>query len=102
MRQYINLTSTVVVLNDGRVFPPCGVIARVEPVHSEIENDVCKISYSKPKGLLHPDDGVRYIVSSKVFANVDRNDLVTPATNHPDCIKDDDGNVMSVPCFIAK
>lgn len=102
MTNYINLTSTVVVLNDGRVFPPSGIVAFAEAVYSQIEGDFCTVSYAKPKGLLTPQDGIRYIVSHKFFTVVDRNDLVTPANGHPKCVRNDEGEIISVPCFLEK
>ena len=42
------------------------------------------------------------IVSAMVLSASDRTDLVAPATGHPDTIRNDKGQIISVPGFICK
>jgi hypothetical protein len=97
---YINLTPHAIRLNDGRCFEPSGTIARVSSKHTAIMDDVCGVVYGEVSGLPEPVNGTRYIVSTMVLAAInDRGDVVAPATGHPDVIRNDKGQIVSVPCF---
>lgn len=98
---YKNLTPHAISLNDGRTYQSEG-IARVSAVFSDIENDCCTQSFGEVVGLPEPEEGTMYIVSSIVFSATDRTDVVAPATGHPLCVRNDKGQIVSVPCFIKK
>lgn len=104
--KYINLTPHVVNLNDGRKFESEGSV-RIEQTHGEIVDDICHAPLGDLTGLPDPQEGVKYIVSMPVLTaakakGLDRDDLVAPATNHPDCKRDNEkGWILSVPCFIT-
>ena len=99
---YINLTPHAIALNDGRVYPASGTIARVTAGYSAIVADVCVQTFGDVQDLPEAVDGVLYIVSAMVLGalNGKRNDVVAPATGHPDCVRNDKGHIMSVPCFV--
>lgn len=98
---YVNLTPHAIVLNDGRVFPASGSIARVTAGYSAIADDVCTQVFGDVQGLPDPQTDVRYIVSAMVLSAVrDRDDVVAPATGHPDTVRNDKGHIVSVPCFV--
>jgi len=98
---YLNYTPHTINLNDGRSFPSVG-LARVSSSFSPIVDDVCGVLYGVVTGLPDPQDGVKIIVSAMIInANADdRDDLVAPATGHPDTIRNDKGHIVSVPCFV--
>lgn len=100
--KYMNLTPHAIVMNDGRVFQPSGHVARVAVSHSDILNDCCDAVYGDVTGLPSDvADDVTFIVSAMVLSAVkgDRR-FVSPATGHKDCIRDDKGHIVSVPCFV--
>jgi hypothetical protein len=108
---YINLTPHVVCLNDGRKFPPSGTVARVQSSYTDIYDDTSVVAYGEIEGL--PEEGepnTRYIVSSIVLQAAREEymvgsrqwiqHLVAPATGHPKAIRNADGQIVSVPCFV--
>lgn len=108
---YINLTPHHIKLNDGRVFPPSGTVARVYSGYTEIHDDACFVAYGEIENL--PVDGepnTRYIVSNIVLQAAREEyyvgsrqwiqHLVAPATGHPGVIRDNKGQISSVPCFL--
>lgn len=99
---FINLTPHDIVLNDGTVYPSKGV-ARLRDTYSPMDADgICDVSFGGIDNLPAPKDNTRYIVSSLVLhaaKSMGRNDVVAPATGHPDC-KRHNGNIVSVPGFI--
>lgn len=99
--KFINCTPHKVVLNDGSVFEPSGIIPRVSNSFTDFdENFICEVRYGQVQGLPEPEDGTIYIVSAMVMAAChDRNDLVAPATGHPGCIRVN-GQIVSVPGFV--
>lgn len=99
---FINCTPHNIALNDGRVFPTTGIVARVSSSFTDIVDDTCRVQYGSVQDIPAPQDGVRYIVSAMVLAASDRKDLVAPATSHPDCRRDQNGRIVSVPCFVTK
>jgi hypothetical protein len=103
---YKNLTQHDIVLNDGTVFPPYGIVAQVDETINEKEPD-CNIRlFSSKKDCVEnlppelPD--VRYIVSGPVFDATDRKDVIRPVTRHPEVIRSEKGFIKSVPGFITK
>lgn len=99
---YVNCTPHAIVLNDGRVFQPSNTVARVNVEFTEVVDDVCVQDYGKVENLPAPQDGVRYIVSALVLSALggSRPDVVAPATGHPECVRNDKGHIVSVPCFV--
>lgn len=101
--EFINLTPHAIVLNDGRVFPASGNVARVSAGFSDFSGDFCCQKFGDVTGLPDPVDGVFFIVSGLVFDRTDRRpDVVAPATGHPLCVRNDKGQIVSVPGFLRK
>lgn len=98
MKKFINLTPHIIRMNDGREYPTEGV-ARVTTSYTEFENDIAKVIFGDIVGLPDPQDGVVYIVSALVAQAADRSDVVSPATGHPDAIREN-GQIISVPGFV--
>ena len=98
---YVNLTPHAIALNDGRVFPASGAVARVSVGFSAIVDDVAVQVYGAVQGLPDAQPDTRYIVSAMVLsACADRADVVAPATGHADTVRNDKGHIVSVPCFV--
>lgn len=99
--KYVNLTPHAIHLNDGRVFPPSGTVARVSSTFSQFDGDVCQQYLSDLTGLPSKAKGVKYIVSAMVLAALkgQRKDVVAPATGHQDCMRNEAGHILSVPGF---
>jgi len=99
----VNLTPHVVRLNDGTEYPPSGTVARVSTKYVQIRKlgsiPIYKTDFGNIVGLPEPEDGVIYVVSGMIAsATPDRDDVVSPATGHPDAVRRD-GQVWSVPGF---
>jgi len=104
---FINLTPHDIKVGD-RIFPASGKIARVSSVHNKlIEIDgipVYTVEYGKIVDLPPEKKGVIYIVSSMVLEAAKaegRNDCVAPATGHPEVKRNSQGQIDSVPGFVA-
>ena len=104
--KFINLTPHDIKLNDGTVYPATGKIARVANTFSNFCCGISKVFYGEIENLPEPEDGTYYIVSAMVLAANNskprcrrRGDLVSPATGHPDC-KRENGFIVSVPGFV--
>lgn len=98
--EFVNLTPHAISLNDGRIFPPSGEIARVSAGYSEFVDGICRATFGQVTNLPAPRVGVTLIVSGMVAAAVKRGDVVAPATGHPDARRDG-GQIVSVPGFVA-
>jgi hypothetical protein len=99
---YINLTPHTINLNDGRYFESVGV-ARVSTTFTDIVDGECDVVYGDITGLSEPTAGIKFIVSAMVLdaaKKAGRADCVAPATGHPDCVRNDKGHIVSVPCFV--
>ena len=99
---FVNLTPHPVVLNDGTTFPPSGGVARVSATYSDFDsNGVAVVKFGEPVGLPSPRNGFVFIVSGLLKqACPQRTDLVSPATGHPACRRDEGGRIISVPGFV--
>lgn len=98
--EFINFTPHAIKLNDGRVFESKGV-ARVSSQHTDFDKDgIATIQFGDVSGLPDPVEGVTYIVSALVAAAAKRTDVVSPATGHPDTVRNDKGHIVSVPGFV--
>ena len=102
MLKFINATPHPIVLNGGMVFEPSGIVPRVSQMISEFDRDgIATQSFGTVEGLPEPEAGVVYIVSAMVLsACKDRVDLVAPATNHKDTVRNEKGHIISVPGFV--
>jgi hypothetical protein len=97
---FVNLTPHAIVLNDGRLFPPSGEVARVSSSHSDFDADgIASVVFGEVSGLHDPLPDTFFIVSGLVAAAVKRPDVVSPASGHPDTVRDK-GQIVSVPGFI--
>ena len=104
MKKLVNLTPHAVTLNDGTVFPPSGVIARVSNSYTEFDEDhIGQVVFGEIMNLPDPEEGTLYIVSglmAAAAAKKGRTDLVSPATGHPATVRDDQGRIVSVPGLV--
>ena len=100
--KYINLTPHQINLNDGRNFPASGQVARVNVGFSEVKDDICWQFFGAVDNLPAPQEGVRLIVSAMILSALrgSRPDVVAPATGHPECVRNAQGHIVSVPCFV--
>jgi len=97
-----NFTPHEIKLNDGRNFPSIGV-ARVSATFTNFDTDgICRQEFGEVKGLPAPEKGVKLIVSAMVLSASDRDDLVAPATGHPETKRNEKGHIVSVPGFVGK
>jgi hypothetical protein len=101
---FVNLTPHDIVLNNGTVFPKSGTVARVSVTHGPFDqNGICRTQYGEVIGLPDSLGSVVYIVSTMVLAackGKGREDVVAPATGHPDCVRDAKGQIVSVPGLV--
>lgn len=100
--QIINCTPHVVVLNNGESFPVSGNVARVSNSFEESGKGFFKVAYGEVTGLPDEQANTLYIVSSIVANATERMDVIVPATGHPDTIRNEKGQIVSVPGFIVK
>ncbi len=99
--KFVNLTPHAIVLNDGRTFEPSGVIARVAASFAEAGPDLFTQVFGDVENLPAPVEGTKLIVSGLVKAAVpDRDDVVAPATGHPNTVREQ-GRIVSVPGFVC-
>ena len=100
MTKFINLTPHTINLNNGAAYAASGVVARVANAHTPFdENGVASIEWGEVTGLPAPQEGVIYIVSALVAQAAKRPDVVSPATGHPACVRNN-GQIQSVPGFV--
>jgi len=101
--KFVNLTPHAICINDGRVFQSDG-LARVSATFGDFDDDgVTEQVFGAVEGLPDPVEGTSYIVSGLVLtamAGSDRKDLVAPASGHPKVVRNEKGNIVSVPGFI--
>lgn len=106
MTNFVNLTPHAINLNNGTKFQPSGLIARVSAGYSDFDDDlICRQSYGDITGIPEQQDNVLFIVSALVLSAVkinypNRDDFVAPATGHPDCKRNEAGQIVSVPGFV--
>jgi len=100
--KFRNFTPHAIVLNSGEVFESEG-IARVAVSFTQFdENKVCSQKFGEVEGLPEKEEGVYVIVSLLVLQASDRDDLVAPASGHPECVRNEKGQIVSVPGFVHK
>lgn len=98
----VNCTPHVITLNNGESFPISGNVARVSSSFEESGKGFFKVAYGEVYGLPDEQANTLYIVSSIVANATCRNDVIVPATGHPECIRNEKGQIVSVPGFIVK
>lgn len=125
--KFFNLTPHEIRLNNGSTFQPSGQVARVnatfEPHQAQhwCDCDYCvngggegclsqppiiyEQKFGEIEGLPDPDPqaGTQYIVSAIVLAAAKaagRNDCLAPATGHQECVRNENGHIVSVPGFV--
>lgn len=100
----INLTPHPLSFNDGRVLEASGTIARVSSSYTSFDKDgICQQTFGDIQGLPEPLEGTMYVVSAMVLAAAKasgRNDVVAPATGHPECVRNEAGQIVSVPGLV--
>ena len=102
MKNYINLCPHDIKLNDGTVYPRSGAVVRVTTSFTDFNEDgICKVKYGEIENLPEPKDNTYYIVSALVLAATDRKDVIAPATGHPAVIRNEAGQIDSVPGFVT-
>lgn len=101
--QIINCTPHEVKLNNGESFPVSGNVARVSSsFEATTGKGFFKVAYGEITGLPDEQADTMYIVSSIVANATSRMDVIVPATGHPDTIRNEKGQIVSVPGFIVK
>lgn len=98
----VNCTPHAITLNNGESFPISGNVARVSSTFEANGKGFFKVAYGEVTGLPDEQDDTLYIVSSMVANATSRRDVIVPATGHPECIRNDKGQIVSVPGFIVK
>ncbi|HOS15468.1 MAG TPA: hypothetical protein PKX15_00355 [Bacteroidales bacterium] len=103
----VNLTPHVIKTTDGKEYPPSGAVARVESRHAlyNIDGDgdeIFRVKYGTVTNLPPRKEGTTYIVSAMVLSALKgmREDVVAPATSHPDVKRDSKGQIETVPGFV--
>lgn len=103
---FVNLTPHAIKLNDGTIFEPSGVIARVAADLQEVGTingvKLFRQTFGEVEGLPEQVPGTIYIVSALVLSAVDRDDCVAPATSSKETIRNEAGQIVSVPGFVTK
>jgi hypothetical protein len=98
----VNCTPHAIVLNDGTTFEPSGSVARVSASFVEVEKGIYRQVFGDVIDLPEATEGTLYIVSAMVFNATDRQDVIAPATGHPETKRNEKGHIVSVPGFIIK
>ncbi len=96
----VNLTPHNVVVA-GVTYPASGQVARVSASFTLIVDGFCQQVFGDIIDLPAPQDDTLYIVSGMVFGATDRNDVIAPATGHPDTVRNDRGHIVNVPAFLT-
>lgn len=104
--KFVNLTPHAIKLNDGTIFEPSGIVARVASELVKIDDvdgvPVFSQNFGEITGLPEEKFNTIYIVSAMVLAASNRNDLMAPATSHKDVVRNENGQIISVPGFVTK
>jgi len=96
----------------GVTYEPSGIVARVDTEHTEIVDGLTTAKHGKVKFFKNGEEfhltaydveGTVNIVSAMVFEatkNWKCGVWVAPATSHPDVVRNDKGQIVSVPAFL--
>jgi hypothetical protein len=103
----INLTPHEIKMNNGAIYQPSGTIARVSSAFANNNefmdgSPIFNVEFGEVIGLPGQCDGYAYIVSAMVLSALggSRSDVFAPATGHPDCKRNESGQIVSVPGFV--
>lgn len=102
MKNFKNLTPHDIHLNDGTVYPKSGELARVSMSYEPFdENNITKQTFGEVEGLPETTEDLMFIVSALVLSALQwsREDVVAPATGHPDVKRNEKWQIISVPGF---
>jgi hypothetical protein len=109
MKKFVNMTPHAIVINDGRVYEPSGFVVRVDSSYSTVVDDVCSVEFgdivvidsTKSVVEFDFDTDATYIVSGLcvVPCRAKGVNAVAPATGHPQAVRNEKGQIVSVPCF---
>ena len=103
--KFVNLCPHDILLNNGTVLKRSGEVARVNVSFGEFDsNGICSQKFGEIQGLGPEIAVVKYVVSALVLAaaiKAGRADCVAAATGHPDCKRDIEGRIVSVPGFVV-
>lgn len=100
--KFKNLTPHDIVLNDGTIYSKSWEIARVSTSYEPFdENKITKQTFGKIEWLPETTEEVIIIVSALVLSALQgtRQDVVAPATGHPDVKRNEKWQIISVPGF---
>jgi len=109
--RFVNCTPhEITVLNDvgELVLSPSGIIPRVSQSPLVPAMTIMGVQmlqggeFGEVEGLPAPEEGVLYVVSGMVFGATDRKDVVAPATDPANVIRNDKGHVIGVRAFRMK
>lgn len=102
MKKFKNLTPHDIVLNDGTVYQKTWKIARVSASYAAFdENKITQQTFGEIEWLPETTEEVILIVSGFVLSALQgtREDVVAPATGHPDVKRNEKWQIVSVPWF---
>jgi hypothetical protein len=98
---FINLTPHDIVLNNGTIFKPSGIIARVSQTFTKPDSlGICTTRFGEIVDLPERVENTMYIVSGLVLSaaeRIGRSDCVAPASGHPETKRNEKGHIISVP-----
>jgi len=111
--KFVNLTDHAINLNSGEVFEKSGIVCRI-PSSLRVSDviDGIRIFTSRTyeiENLPDPEENTIYIVSNIILDKLHKKfsmgykprfDVCAPATTHRECVRDENGRVISVPGFI--
>ena len=101
--KFRNFTPHDIKLNCGEVFKSEGIARIAASFTAFDENRICSQTFGEVYGLPEKQENTFIIVSALVLQAIDdRDDLVAPATGHPECVRDERGQIISVPGFVKK
>lgn len=101
MVKFVNCTPHDIRVGDI-VYPKSGSIARVSEEYTHVKDNFWSIKPGEVSGLPEPRAGIYFIVSAMVMNATERQDVIAPATGHPNVVRDEMGRIISVPGFIIK
>ncbi len=108
----VNLTPHAICLNDGRIFPPSGAVARVTkdfvPGRTIDGISTWREVIVGMENVPNANDGNTYIVSGMVlealrgFEGDCYTNIVAPSTGHPSTVRNAAGHIVSVAGFVGR
>jgi hypothetical protein len=109
-KMIINCTPHKIVFNSGKFLEVSGVVARVKASYEKVGNvkDIAEVMFEQAFGDIEglPENASGddiYVVSAIVLAAAKaagRTDCVAPATGHPEVVRNEAGQIASVPGLV--